>query len=476
MTTFVTAFLDLQEDRSKDKSVDTCFTHFSKLCSSGIPLVVFLSRRYADRIVEAPHIHYIFTELNELVTWQETLAEPRQLPSRRTDHHDTQNFMILMNAKAEFVKKAMDINPFKSSQFAWIDFSICHVFRNTEASLLYLRMLAQSKLRTPCLLFPGCWSKGIGELTDAINWRFCGGFFIGDKNSLEAFYEAYRHHYPRYLAESKTLTWEVNVWHRLELEGVFCEWFKADHNDSIVRIPPSYMYTVASLTTIPSRAVSECRRAIDSLLPQVDHVYLNIAQFYKRFQKEGELPPYLLEEPYRQKVTVTFCEDKGPATKYLGALATIPSDSWIFFCDDDQEYAPTLLDRMRSQIDQLCIYQNRYAIITDTTSGGLIHGFVGNLGHASLYKQLPSFPLPDCAFHIDDQWLSVYAFLQNIPIRPSGVEAYSDIFKRLENGHECIGADALFSLGTRDICIQQLAKEFNVRFIGKGVLVSAEPD
>jgi hypothetical protein len=208
----------------------------------------------------------------------------------------------------------------------------------------------------------------------------------------------------------------------------------------------------------------------------VDHVYLNIAQFYKRFQKAGELPPYLLEEPYKQKVTVTFCEDKGPATKYLGALATIPSDSWIFFCDDDQEYAPTLLDRMRSQIDQLCIYQNRYAIITDTTSGGLIHGFVGNLGHASLYKQLPSFPLPDCAFHIDDQWLSVYAFLHNIPIRPSDIEAYSDIFKRLENGHECIGADALFSLGTRDICIQQLAKEFNVRFIGKGVLVSAEPD
>jgi len=472
--TFVTAFLDLHEDRSKDKSVDTCFSHFSTLASSGIPLVVFISHCYIDRIIHAKNIVYIPIELDELLTYKECTQELLLLPKHLTPHHDTRNFMILMNSKIEFVKKAMDRNPFTTCHFAWIDFSICHVFRNTEASLQYLTMLSKTALSSRLLAFPGCWHKGMGssQLYESINWRFCGGFFLGDKLSLEAFYTLYRTSLPAILRETRTLVWEVNIWHRLELDGWNCTWYKADHNDSIVHIPSCSLYTVASLTTIPSRISTYCKGTIDSLVSQVDHIYLNVASYYTRFQTSIIVPDYLQTEPYRNKVTVVVCEDKGPATKYLGALSHISEHAWIFFCDDDQEYAPDLLQKMKDRIDSLCVYQNRYATIQKDTSGGLIHGYVGNLGHASLFKQLPSFFLPECAMHVDDQWMSIYCFLHNICIRPSGIEAYKDIFKRLENGHECIGSDSLFSLGTRAARVNTLATVFNIRFGMNGQIES----
>lgn len=471
MVTFVTAFLDLGEDRSKDKSVDTCFLHFSKLVESGISIVAFVSSVYLERITPSPNLHVLPLELHELETYKESVREPCALPESRTDYHDTLHFMILMNAKIEFVHRAIEHNPFQSSHFAWIDFSIFHVFRNPHGSRQFLRVLSESALSSPCLTFPGCWEKdqGADSLFKGINWRFCGGFFLGDIHSLRDFYTRYRSFFPQCLSQTKTMVWEVNMWHAMELDGWSCEWYRANHDDSILRIPRHFFTTVASMTTIPSR-IHTCRHSIDSLLPQVDHIYLSVARFYNRFQQSATIPAFFSEEPYASNVTIVLCDDKGPATKYLGALDILPKSSWIFFCDDDQEYAPHLVQSMRAQIHELAVYQNRYCAIQETTSGGLIHGYVGNLGHASLFQTLPSFPLPECAFHVDDQWLSIFCFLQGIPIYPTGIERYSDIFQRLEDGHECIGIDSLASLGTRDQRVSQLADFFQVQFVSNGMI------
>jgi hypothetical protein len=265
-----------------------------------------------------------------------------------------------------------------------------------------------------------------------------------------------------------TLVWEVNTWAILEhYYGWTPTWFQANHDDSIVRIPSNYLKICASLTTIPSRNES-CKYAIDSLLDQVDHIFLSVAKYYKRFNQEMNIPTYLKEEPYKSKVTIVIGEDKGPATKYLGALNIIPKHSWIFFCDDDQEYAPNLIERMLQKVDSLQVYQNRYRIIQDTTSGGIIHGYVGNLVNIEQVKNLVNFPLPECSLHVDDQWLSIYYFLNNVSISPSGIESYSDIFKKLENNHEKIGNDSLASLGTREDRVQRVANFFQVKFIEKG--------
>jgi len=396
------------------------------------------------------------------------------LPVRRTGYHDTQSFLTLINAKVELVKRVMEDDR-QASHFAWIDFSIFHVVKDTQAAVEYLRMLGRSSLTTPCMAIPGCWSKGQGaeSLVAAVNWRFCGGFFLGDRASLEDFSARYRREFPAILAETRTLLWEVNIWHALELRGWACEWYKADHDDSILRVPPRLFQVVASLTTIPSRLGSSCRKAIDSLLPQVEHVYLSVPTAYRRFPAPVELPAYLSESPYKEKVTVVRGADFGPATKYVGALSAIPQDAWVFVCDDDQEYAPMLISRMKMRLDRLCVYQNRCETIRSSTSGGLVHGYVGNLTHASLLRGLPTFPLPDCAFHVDDQWMSVYYFLNGVPIKPTGVEEYNDLFQTLENNHECIGTDSLFALGTRADRVRDLEAAFRVRFVAGGGLALA---
>ena len=127
------------------------------------------------------------------------------------------------------------------------------------------------------LAFPVCYSKNnldkqYHNLYTSVLWRFCGGFFIGDRDSLYDFNECYKGHYEKFLMEGKRLVWEVNFWAWLEKNRYFYpQGWPANHNDSIIKIPAEYLKTVACLTAIPPR-FERCKSTIHSLLNQVDHV------------------------------------------------------------------------------------------------------------------------------------------------------------------------------------------------------------
>jgi hypothetical protein len=455
-TTFVSAFLDLAEDRSKLKSVENCFKFFDQLAATGIRLHLFLSPCYKG--FAAPgNVSIEYIEFEQLSTFKDISGLDYAIPSTRTTYKDTRNFMILMNSKIEFVHRAAQ--KIESTHYAWIDFSIFHVLKDPRTPT-YIKMLGASSLKSG-LYFPGCWDKQDPSFA-AVCWRFCGGFFIGDAKSIAGFYTAHRLTF-RDLVAQKGLTWEVNVWAWMEsADHLRCNWFKADHNDSIIRVPPQAFRVVASLTTIPPRAAS-CRLTLDSLLGQVDQIYLSVSRNYRRF---GDWVPwdFLSEEPYASKVTIVYAEDDGPATKYLGGLTQISPRDWVFVCDDDKEYHPTLVARMMNSVGELAVYQNHYESIKQKTSGGLIHGHVGLLIHGSLLQGLRAFPLPPVAQYVDNQWMSIYCFLKDVAILPSGVEAYADIYKVLDGLHEKIGEASFAGLHSRDEMVLALAREFGVAF------------
>lgn len=241
-------------------------------------------------------------------------------------------------------------------------------------------------------------------------------------------------------------------------------WFQADHNDSMLRLPPAQIPVVVSMTSIPSRT-RHCLAAIDSLLPQVDHIYLSVCKKYNRFDQAWEASE-LENEPYREKVTLVYSEDYGPATKYLGAATAIPEGTWTLVCDDDQIYHPTLIDRMRNSIKSLAVYQNHYESIKLKTSGGLVHGYVGLFVHSSVLMGLKRFPLPPSAQFVDDQWVSIYCFKQGIPVLRTMAEDYTDIFAVLQGWHERIGPDSLAGLNNRADMVRAIAEFFGVRFDG----------
>jgi hypothetical protein len=163
-------------------------------------------------------------------------------PEKRNCVKDISNYMFLMNSKIEFVKKAIYVNPFNNNYFCWFDFSLPYIFKNIDNSLLMMKKYSEATfVSTPFVAMPGCWNFKVGNkdaLKDSICWRFCGGFFMGDKNSLLSFYEISINHFEEFLKLTERIVWEVNYWAWLEANDyIFPIWYLADHNDTIIDIP-----------------------------------------------------------------------------------------------------------------------------------------------------------------------------------------------------------------------------------------------
>ena len=248
--TFVTAFLDLHEDRPIDKSDAKRIEFFKQIEATGIRLHVFASPEHIDKIS-------VRNGVVEPFTLEETLAystAPNGLPEVRNVPHDTRNFLIMINAKTEFVKKAMLSGLHSSTHYAWIDFSIAHVFRNPETPLA-LPLLASRQFPDRCMYVPGCTGKA--TFLSNVNWRFCGGFFLGDKQSLLEFHDIHCKIFPTL----PILSWEVNVWACLEAYGWSPTWLPADHDDSIIRIPyPGVTYVPPDAPHAWNGLYSKCIR------------------------------------------------------------------------------------------------------------------------------------------------------------------------------------------------------------------------
>lgn len=222
--TFVSALLNLQEERPNEKTIDTYISLFEILQSTGIRIHLFASQEFAERI----QLNNGIVEQIELADLDTYKQAPQGLPDIRTPSKDTRNYLILMNAKVELVNRAILSGKHSSSHYAWIDAGICHVVRNKNR----ITSLANRNFPSSCMFVPGCNTMSTRTF-DNIDWRFCGGFFLGDVESLERFH----HYYKEIFSHLVKLTWEVNVWSLFEEWGWKPNWYKADHNDSILNIP-----------------------------------------------------------------------------------------------------------------------------------------------------------------------------------------------------------------------------------------------
>lgn len=216
MLTYVTAFYPTRTD----VDVDSYWSEFQFLAETGVPLLVFLDPD-GPEITVPPSVRVIRRRLP---------AAPSDviLPGARNIKKDTADFLWLILQKLYVLSEALQYT--EAEHLAWIDFRIFHVIRHKQ--------LAQTKLKAVAsrtfpgltkLLSPGCWEGSVGaSLFDAIQWRFCGGLVLGPRAAIEP---AYRRQMELVEAHLPRITWEVNYWAMMEDHF---EWYKADHNDSIV--------------------------------------------------------------------------------------------------------------------------------------------------------------------------------------------------------------------------------------------------
>ena len=269
--TFVTSLFNIyNKDYDVNKTLPKRIEKIREIARLGIPICIYVSTGYMAEmlalVVEFPNnlrIMRVYDSVYStcLISACESPKE-MSLPISRFESKDTIEYMYLMNCKAEFVHEAIISNPFNTEHFAWMDFSLSHVFRGKaeekQKALDQIRDIAVghfSQTQHTMMVIPGCWKfynfnttpEEIADLSfvSEVHWRFCGGFFMGDAASLTKFYDLHMKYFPIFMATNKTVIWEVNFWVWLEcavpeFRSLF-EWYKADHSESIVtNIPKKY--------------------------------------------------------------------------------------------------------------------------------------------------------------------------------------------------------------------------------------------
>jgi hypothetical protein len=260
--------MNIYETPFQNKDLDWRFQHFRKLAATGIDIAVILSPDCAlymqNIVIQYPNVRVIrYMNLSETwvyQTYHSVLSEGVEigLPNSRNEQKDTKEYILLMNAKTEFLKIAVETNPFGSSHYAWIDFNIYHIFTGREQRVLeLLHGLSRRTMAPYFLTLPGCWGKEhVNEsfLLNDICWRFCGGFFIGSADRMLEFDAYYTRFFETFLREKQKLVWEVNFWAYVELaHSMSVIWYPGDHNEKILEISVRNM--ALSLSSLPSTKV-----------------------------------------------------------------------------------------------------------------------------------------------------------------------------------------------------------------------------
>jgi len=246
-TTFVTCFMNIYETTIDHRTLDWRIDQFRDIARSGIPICLYGCERTTPFLHEfaQPYPNIKIMDLGrpytDLPIHSACFADDLSLPDCRNDAKDTREYMALMHAKIEFVQHAVQQNPWQTANFAWIDFSMAYMFKRRAGSIQGLVNIAKYDFPTTFFTIPGCWDRvhpdAVDRVLNAIHWRFCGTFFMGDAASITQFYDLYMAKYPEFLEKYKKLVWEVNFWAYLEgVCGWTPAWYSSDHNDRIIEM------------------------------------------------------------------------------------------------------------------------------------------------------------------------------------------------------------------------------------------------
>lgn len=153
--TFVTAYYTIYDQPFLHRTKNWRFDRFSEICQTGIPICIFCESESLNEVQQIAHQHpNIFimdfpqglqgTEIAKM-----SKLSPYRMPSSSREGKDTVDYFILMNAKAEFVARVIQVNPFHTSKFAWMDFNLSHVFHHVAATCEYMKSLSHLRIKIP---------------------------------------------------------------------------------------------------------------------------------------------------------------------------------------------------------------------------------------------------------------------------------------------------------------------------------------
>ena len=284
--TIVTCLLYIsdKDNENLEEYIGKLISDFAFLVSvDGLSFLIYTNNDYYTQLYDAFNM---FSHV--LIINIENTADPIQLtiftntstllPVNRNIEKDTREFIASGYYKYDILNHAISHNNV-STHFMWMDFDLPKLFRDKAGVKDYLQWLVRLQLAPSFLTFPGCWNKLEAEkerdTIDSVHWRFCGGFFMGDRESISQFCYTVYEALPRFTEKYDTLVWDFNLWAWLESDcsrpsedsvKIWSEeqsssttnsdgsettrrvwpenwtWYRGDHNDSI-------LYTSADIYT-----------------------------------------------------------------------------------------------------------------------------------------------------------------------------------------------------------------------------------
>jgi len=218
--------LILQSSGKMTHPLEKYINNFKYFAQLGVDIILFLDKNIH---LDLPNnVNVIKIDIKELESFsilnKGNRLVTQGMGSSYNPDKNTLDYMIIQNAKNEFLHKA--VNNFNLDSVTWIDFGAAHMFKTPEVTVR--KILDVDKLKKG-IVIPGCWQKN-QDLSD-INWRFCGTFLHGDKESIN---NLYHKSYQALRLLNHLATWEVNIWAWIELNlQVEFFWYQADHDDSL---------------------------------------------------------------------------------------------------------------------------------------------------------------------------------------------------------------------------------------------------
>jgi len=237
--TLVTAFIPSNSSR-QDRKLVQYMELGSKLLTVPINKIFFTTQEIIDeyKLESNEHTQIVCIKLDNYLYQNRDKITQFELTTTNPDK-DTLDYMIIMCSKTEYITKAIELNPYQSRDFVWVDFGIRHVFKCSDeeyqTKILRLHDKSYQGIRIASIWPLSADVSGYMDIYRQIHWFFAGGVFGGDRESLLEFANRMREKCLEIISTRKSLMWEVNIWRMIYLNNpkLFLP-YKCDHDMTII--------------------------------------------------------------------------------------------------------------------------------------------------------------------------------------------------------------------------------------------------
>jgi hypothetical protein len=234
MTTFVSAFVSNANNRS-DRNIEKYIDFGNKFINIPVKKIIFLENNTYEQYFknkENDLTKFILFNKNDLYLYNYKDNITNLLINTDNPTKDTIEYMLTMCHKTEWIKNAIELNPYNTEQFIWIDFGIFHIIKDEikfKNSIMNMENKKYNNIR-----IASCWDPNIIyniDIYKQIAWYFAGGVFGGDKNILLYFASLMKEKCIEIINQKKSIMWEVNIWYLIykQFPNLFYP-YNADHN------------------------------------------------------------------------------------------------------------------------------------------------------------------------------------------------------------------------------------------------------